>query len=126
MLSLARGSSDPELTISLAELRLSEMAARDGSSGWLSCTEVRLTYAFETVSLNTAAFGPVAILGSMAPALLRRLLAWRLPAQWSAEMVRRGHTSLKDRAATRVQAVARGQRTRKGAEGAGAAPGAAG
>merc|ERR1719316_2668548 len=62
-LSLARSGSDPELSISLDELRLSETAARDGyladgsSPGWLSCTEVRLSYAFESVRFTSAAVG---------------------------------------------------------------------
>jgi hypothetical protein len=49
---------------------------------------VRLTYAFESVRFSSAAVGPVTLLGAVAPALLRRLLAWRLPSQWSAEMAR--------------------------------------
>ena len=72
-------------------------------------TELQLSYSFEKLSLK----GLLCVFAPIAPMVLRVMLGRSLPAQWAAEMERRGYKAITDEAATKLQAKARGQQARK-------------
>ena len=69
-------------------------------------TAVTLVYKFERIALAR----PWCFLEPLTPTLLRWLLSASLGKQWRDDMLRRGHASLTDAAAAKLQAIAKGQR----------------
>ena len=76
-------------------------------------TAVTLVYKFERIALAR----PWCFLEPLTPTLLRWLLSASLGKQWRDDMLRRGHASLTDAAAAKLQAIAKGRAVRQATAG---------